>query len=248
MDFKQIQQSFIDYIKDPSQALPLGTEQRHMQVYRDLFYNNVHGFVSNAFPVLKSLHTASDWDQRVNLFFAHHDCHSPLFVDIAGEFMQFLQQQPPSFFKWPFELELAHYEWQELVVAVAANEPQANVLLPQEVADYVIRLAPFAVVLSYHYPVQHISQDFIPQTVAEQPQHFCIYRDHQDQVQFLQLTQLAAQALFILQQQPASLTYVSDALAQHYPSVDPVQIQQGLMSLLSSLAELGILRKSEAVG
>lgn len=108
MDFKQVQQSFIDYIRDPQKPVPSGVPLERMQVYRELFFNNVMGFVSNAFPVLKSLYSDSQWQALVQAFFSQHDCKSPIFIDIAGEFLQFLQfEYSPAESDPPFMLELA---------------------------------------------------------------------------------------------------------------------------------------------
>ena len=56
MGFIEVQQQFMDYIRDPSLPMPEGIEPRRMKVYRDLFFNNISGFVASAFPVLKSLY------------------------------------------------------------------------------------------------------------------------------------------------------------------------------------------------
>ncbi len=247
MAFKHIQQTFIDYIKNPLEPLPVGTDARHMQVYRDLFYNNIYGFVSNAFPVLKSLYGPNDWGRVVDKFFQTHDCQSPIFVDIAGEFMHFLQQQDAKYLRFPFELELAHYEWQELVVAVASNEDSQNVLQADELAQYLMMLAGFTAVVSYQYPVHKISPDFLPQAVSTPAHNFCIYRDIDDEVQFLQLTPLAAQALFLLKQHSYDLRELSAAITALYPNIASDIIYSGLTALLTPIAAMGILRKTHAV-
>lgn len=50
MDFKQVQQSFIDYIRDPSRPLPADTDVRRMQVYRELFLIMCWDLCRTAFP------------------------------------------------------------------------------------------------------------------------------------------------------------------------------------------------------
>ena len=55
--FIEVQQQFMAHIRDPAHnAKPADVEERRMAIYRDLFFNNVDGFVSSAFPVLKSLY------------------------------------------------------------------------------------------------------------------------------------------------------------------------------------------------
>jgi len=124
MTFVNVQQSFIDYIRDPRQPLPSGTDARRMQVYRELFFNNINGFVSNAFPVLCSLYEDEQWEALVQQFFVTHDCQTPIFIEIAQEFLVFLQQEYRVSERDPvFMLELAHYEWLELVVATEQENP-----------------------------------------------------------------------------------------------------------------------------
>ena len=84
MFFQQVQHAFIAHIKDPdSQPAPMDIEARRMAIYRDLFFNNVLGFVSSAFPVLKSLYTEPAWQGLVRQFFIKYQCSSPYFLHIA---------------------------------------------------------------------------------------------------------------------------------------------------------------------
>jgi uncharacterized protein len=57
-----------------------------MAIYRDLFWRNIEGFVSNGFPVLRSLLSDSDWQALVRRFYAEHRCGSGYFADIPGSF------------------------------------------------------------------------------------------------------------------------------------------------------------------
>ena len=51
-DFRILQQQWTAWIRQPdAQSMPDG-EARRLQVYRELFFNNVCSFVENAFPVL----------------------------------------------------------------------------------------------------------------------------------------------------------------------------------------------------
>ena len=131
MGFIEVQQQFMDYIRDPSLPLPEGIEPRRMKIYRELFFNNIAGFVSSAFPVLKSVYEDDQWQALVQQFFVSHDCKTPIFVEIAGEFLAFLQHEYQMTEDDPvFMLQLAHYEWLELCVAVAPDTPQLNRSIP----------------------------------------------------------------------------------------------------------------------
>ncbi|MFM9709917.1 HvfC/BufC family peptide modification chaperone, partial [Streptomyces galilaeus] len=64
--------------------LQKGFEERRMAIYRDLFFNNIEGFITSGFPVLRTLYSTDDWNTLIRRFFVEHDCASPYFLDIAG--------------------------------------------------------------------------------------------------------------------------------------------------------------------
>ena len=94
MKFQQVQQDFVAYLRSPEQSKkPADVAQQRLDVYRELLFNNVSGFVSSAFPVLKSLYKEHAWQQRLQLFFAGYSCENPFFLSIAGSFLDILQNQ-----------------------------------------------------------------------------------------------------------------------------------------------------------
>lgn len=128
--FQQAQYAFAANIRDPQRhAAPAGIEARRMQIYRDLFYNNVEGFLANAFPVIRRLSSDAVWHARVRDFFARHRSTAPEFHRMSEEFLKFLQdergQHPDD---PPFLIELAHYEWVELALGLseAVLTPEAG--------------------------------------------------------------------------------------------------------------------------
>lgn len=247
MNFIDVQQNFMDYIKDPSRPLPDGIEARRMKIYRELFFNNLDGFISNAFPVLKSLYKEQDWLDIVQKFFATHDCRTPIFIEIAQEFLLFLQTEyQETEIDPPFMLELAHYEWLELVVAVAQDNHQQKLIEGGEPSLERIKLCVSATsqIAQYAYDVQHISPDYCPKEPSEAPQYFCIYRDLSEEVRFLQLNPLTAQVLAYLSQYE-SLSYgeLLDWLIQTFPQIEADVLKQGCLQLLTDLSHKGIIKE-----
>lgn len=250
MSFIEIQNNFMDYIKDPSNPLPEGIEARRMKIYRELFFNNIDGFVSNAFPVLKSLYSAEDWQQRVQQFFVSHDCHTPIFIEIAQEFLLFLQTEyTVTKIDPPFMLELAHYEWLELAVAVAQEDPQQQIIDMTTIDAGIISTMTLSVsstsqIAQYTYDVQHISEDYRPKEPTEQPQFFCIYSDFEDEVSFLQLNPLTAQVLAYMSQfESVQCVDLIEWLTVTFTDIDPIVLQQGSVELLMQLSAKGIIRE-----
>ncbi|WP_299007576.1 putative DNA-binding domain-containing protein [uncultured Shewanella sp.] len=243
MSFISIQNNFMDYIRDPASPLPDGMTAERMEVYRDLFLNNISGFVSNAFPVLKSLYSSSQWRRLVQTFFKQHDCQSPFFSDIAEEFLVFLQdeyelkEQDP-----PFMLELAHYEWLELLVSIALDNPLQDFIEKADIALKPLCLSSSAKVAQYAYAVQHISVDYQPTEPAKTPQLFCVYRDKAHEINFLALSPLTAQVLGYLSQfESLTLAEINTWLQQTYTSMEPSYLQQGCLDLLVELSHKGII-------
>lgn len=246
MSFFEVQQNFMDYIKDPSLPLPEGVEARRMKIYRELFFNNVDGFVSNAFPVLKSLYQEQQWQQLIQNFFATHDCDTPIFIEIAQEFLLFLQTEYQPREEDPaFILELAHYEWLELVVAVAQEDKEQQLIDKKQPDLQSIKLCVSATsqIAQYAYDVQHISPEHQPKAPGDTPQFFCIYRDIDEEVNFLQLNPLTAQVLaYIAQYEYVEFTLLIEWLVQTYSHIDAATLEQGCLQLLADLSEKGIIK------
>lgn len=247
MSFVDVQQNFMDYIKDPSLPLPDGIEGRRMKIYRELFFNNIDGFVSNAFPVLKSLYAEQDWLKLVQTFFVNHDCKTPIFIEIAQEFLLFLQtqyqvtEQDP-----PFMLELAHYEWLELVVAVAQDDPNQQLIETgwQEITQIKLCVSTTAQIAQYAFDVQHISPSHQPSEPSDKPQFFCIYRDAEEEVVFLQLNPLTAQVLaYMAQYNYVDYEVLIDWLLTTYAQIEPDALRQGCQQLLMDLSSKGIIKQ-----
>ncbi|MCL1078278.1 DUF2063 domain-containing protein [Parashewanella spongiae] len=243
MSFVDIQNEFMDYIKDPSLPLPSSMPLKRMTVYRELFFNNVKGFVSNSFPVLESLYEEDVWVELIQKFFVTHDCHSPIFIEIAQEFLLFLQNEYELTEDDPiFMLELAHYEWLELVVSVARATRELTSITPNDVTEKTLCLSDSTRVAQYSFDVQHISIDYQPTEPLETPEFFCVFLDTDEEVSFLKLTPLSAQVLsYIEQAEKVKFIEITQWLEQMYPQMEPAAIQQGCLQLLSQMVEKNIV-------
>ncbi len=117
-DFQTLQRKFAAHLRNPdSYPAPDGIEERRLDIYRNLFFNNVNGFLRQGFPVLHSLLDRERWQRRDRTCFEKHASHTPYFLEIRQEFVSFLASGQGSEPGDPvFMLELAHYEWMELVL------------------------------------------------------------------------------------------------------------------------------------
>jgi len=189
-----LQRDFAACIRDPARAgLPPGVAPRRMQVYRELFFNNVEGLLASNFPVIRSLYD-DDWNALIAAFLHDHRAQTPLFPEIGREFLRWLERRrEDGRDDAPFLLELAHYEWAEL--ALALDEQEIAAIAHDADGDVIAGvpvLSPLAWVLGYRFPVHRISADFRPTEAPAEPTLLLLIRDRRDEVGFLEINALTA--------------------------------------------------------
>ena len=203
ISFKEHQYSFTANIRDPENAkTPDGIEDRRMKIYRELFYNNIEGFISGGFPVIRSIYTDENWNKMVRDFFAHHKSKTPYFLEISQEFLAYLQNEREPQTEDPAGLlELAHYEWVELALHV--SDETINMQSIQANGDLLDEhpvLSTLAWPLAYQYPVHKMGPDFLPDEAPEQPTYLVVYRNRNDEVKFMELNPVTARLINLLQE------------------------------------------------
>lgn len=240
--FTKIQNDFANHIRDPQAHLPVGgIEDRRLQIYRELFFNNVKGFLSSGFPVLESVMSGDEWNALARQFFSSHSCRSPYFVDISKEFVEFLANEYEIDGKAPaFIAELAHYEWLELDVSTRPvtieNPSWDGDTLPEAIA-----VSELASLVSYQYPVHQIGPDFQPDT-AEEPVYLVVYRDTEDDVNFTLLNPATAHLVNLVQTHEEILVAeVLLNLQQAMPQIPEQQLRSGCLDSIKQLLRQQIL-------
>lgn len=227
LSFQALQTQLTAHLRDPEHAPPPGgIEERRLKIYRELFYNNIEGFLANAFPVLRQITDDAPWHAMVRDFYARHQSHNPLFNGLAEEFLHYLEDErgvvpgDPAFLQ-----ELAHYEWVELALSIADDEltpvladPNGNLL------DGVPLVSPLAWTLAYDYPVHRIGPDYLPDAPGESPTYLVVYRTRQDEVKFIEINAVTARLMALIEHAPeatgrAHLTQIASELGA---SVDEI--------------------------
>lgn len=240
--FKATQLAFMQHIKDP-QANPFDgdIEERRLAIYRELFFNNILGFLSSGFPVLESLYSEQQWQSLARKFFSEHSCRSPYFIDISKEFVEYLSSEYELNESDPvFMRELAHYEWLELDVSVRHT---SQTVTPWDGHSQIteVRMSDLATLVSYHYPVHQISPDFQPSQVSELV-YLVIYRDSTDEVNFTLVNAVSAHLLnTILQQKVVSIDALNKIMIAAMPQLDSQQITDSVQQVLQTLLHQEIL-------
>lgn len=252
-DFQDKQYAFAAHIRDPENvAAPEGVEDRRMAIYRKLFFNNLYNLLGTMFPVLRKIHSDDRWRRMIRQFMQHHRAETPYFLQLPQEFLEFLQEEyEPASDDHPFLLELAHYEYAELALAVSTDENDLDDVDPD---GDLLAAAPVKSVLAwayaYQYPVHRISPEFLPTEPAEQPVCLAIYRGSNDKVRFLELNAVTAALLDAVENNTDNKSgeELLRALARtiHYPDVDAL-IGHGAAAL-TEMRQLEILTGTQTAG
>jgi len=244
MSFIDVQNEFMAHIRNPSSnPAPHGIEERRLAIYRDLFFNNILGFISSGFPVLKTLYSEQQWQLLVRRFFSEYDCKSPYFLDIAGEFMSYLSTHYEMHADDPiFMVELAHYEWIELDVSVAIKNETEQTINNADIKQAKLYFSHIARNLSYQFAVQKISESYQPQAPSAQPHYFVVYRDEEDDVQFLSTNAMTALLLSLIENnEGATFDDICQEINSQVPHFSYEQITQGAFITVQSMCERGII-------
>ena len=202
---KKKQYEFAAHIRDPEQnPKPDEIEDRRMGIYRDLFYKNIEDFIASGFPVLRQIYEDEQWHEMVRDFIARHRRQSTYFLEIAEEFLAYLQDEfTPRDCDPPFMLELAHYEWVELALMVSTENIQMDGIDPNaDLLEGHPVISPLAWPLSYQWPVHELGPDYRPDTPPNQATHIVVFRDRSDAVRFVLINPITARLLYLFKENP----------------------------------------------
>lgn len=243
VDFKTTQQRFSAYIRDPiNNPAPKDVKKQRIDTYRELFFNNVEGFLSSNFPVLKKILNDSQWNELAQDFFAHHQCKSPYFSEIPEEFIEFLQNERDNPNDYPFMLELVHYEWIEMALSISKESLPPLIEYQSDLSELCISLSPLALSLAYEYPVQLISPDNLPTEKSEQATYLIVYRDWDDEVLFIQTNPITFALLQILEASPnISVESLLMQLAKEMQLPEPETIMPHGLEIIQNLIQKSII-------
>ncbi|MFJ4354613.1 DUF2063 domain-containing protein [Pseudomonas sp. NPDC089428] len=225
------------HIRDPlANPPPPGVDARRLAVYRQLFFGNLQSLLAGSFPVLHASLAAEHWQGLSEDFYANHRCQTPLFTEVGGEWVEYLQgrtDQPG------WIAELAHYEWIETALLLSdADQPEHD---PEgDLLDGVPVLSSLAVPLAYAWPVSHIGPEHLPGEVPAEPTLLLAHRGAGHKVTFSRLAPLAHALLVALQDQPLSGREHLAALAEA-AGVAPSAIEAQGLALLLSLKAQGVV-------
>ncbi|MFZ2727208.1 MAG: DoxX family membrane protein [Methylococcaceae bacterium] len=243
MAFQQKQRQFLAYLKNPKQEpLPEGFAEQGSSIYVDLLYNKFNDSLLLCFPITHSLLGEIVWQQTIKDFIALHHCQSPYYRQIPDEFMQYLQTQWLNNTDYPYLIELAHFEWVELILAITEadsintdNTPVDNWL------DYRPVFAPVLQLLHYNYPVHRINADYQSTEKPQQATQILAFRDNNEDVQFIELSPATARLIEILCQTNYSIAETLQQLARELQHPQPELLFNFAIETLKDLMQQGAI-------
>lgn len=233
-NFIQTQKDFCAYLRKPTLFQIPQQIGEHISVYREVSLYSVDGLLKPTFPVLRSILTEEQWLALVTQFFEECYVQSPISSDVPKEFVDFLEKLPnlqPAFLA-----ELAHYEWVELAVMIDIENIEKSTHFDLEK----LTLNPTLRLLNYNYPVQQLSADYQPSQPLDISIFLAVYRDRNDDVQFIELNAVTAKLLALLAESP-NTEYIFNNLINDLSNLKPTAIIEHGIALLKELFESDVL-------
>jgi hypothetical protein len=243
--FQKRQYDFAAHIRDPdAHAAPKGIEDRRMAIYRDLFFNNVSGLLAKTFPVLNKILGEDAWRSLMRDFFARHESHTPLFLEVPREFLKYLETERGVVGgDLPFMLELAHYEWVELALSIDERDADlSNVDAGGDLLAGSPVLSPLFRSLIYKYPVHQLSPSFQPSEPPQEPTRLLVYRDLNDKVGFLEINAVTARLLELFAEEDRMTgRQALETIAQELDHPQPETVVNGGLEIMERLRKCHVV-------
>lgn len=239
------QQALTRYLRDPEhEAPPVDMNAARVNVYRDLVFNNVSQLLGSTFPVLIRIIGQERWRTLIRGFLRDYRAQTPKFGEIAEEFVGYLASEPAVLSQgdWPaFLVELAHYEWVEMVLQQSDAEP-LPASDPAQLLERPLQVSALAWPLAYTWPVQILSPDHQPSTPPAQPTLLLVRRAVDFSVKFSELSPLAWRLLQRIEEFPLlSGREQLQGLALEAGLPETVSFMDSGLALLQQLYEDGVI-------
>ena len=126
--------------------LALHYKNSRLTVYRELIRNNIESFLIPVFPIARTLISEAMWEDWISEFLQSSYRASPLFRNIAENFLLMLADFPDTHIS-PALLQLMKWEWIEMAIAIdsvqvlsSINGQTLNPSLRIEAFDYPVHL------------------------------------------------------------------------------------------------------------
>ncbi len=209
-----------------------------MAVYQRLFFNNLSNLFGKNFRQLRRLLSDEQWRGLIRQFMIHHRPRTPLFPEIGGEFLRFVNEQDVALFRErPWLAELAAWEFTQ--VTVRNDEVDLDALVFDADGDPCTAtpvLNPTVRIAQFRWPVYEIRDAADQTNLAEQPSILLIWRLRNDRLGTLRINAVTARLIALMQEKPGATGLESvEAIAAELRPGDPARLVDFGRDLLRSL-------------
>lgn len=168
--------------------------QDRLLAYRELARLGLEEPLEDMFPITRALLEGEEaWNDCVNAFLTARCLTSPHYRDIAPTFLGWLADTGWGLDRWPWPVELAHFEFLETLVARFPEDPPPRGLELEPTAQARIVLAPATQLVAYGHAV-HLATEDAP-VPAPVPTLLLAYRDAEAAFHLTALTDALATLL-----------------------------------------------------
>jgi len=243
-EFCKTQHAFTRYLRDPEGvAPPPGLEADGLAVYANAVIANMEVFVGDNFPRVKAIMSETAWSALVRDYFREHQSTTPLFVELPGEFVDYLTDTRDVPEDPPFLLELAHFDLLENLVS------SDEALIDEHSADRsgdlmrgVPVVNPTTQLVRYAFPVHKIDSEFRPDEIPAMPTFIVAFRDRGNRYGTIDLNPATARAVeLLLGGNGLSGEDVMRLVAEELQHPDVDAVIAGGSEILNRLAERDVL-------
>ena len=212
-----------------------------MAIYKKLFYDNVESFCAKSFKTFRAIVDDEYWHSIVRGFIKNHQCVTPFFREIPREFLQYLVDQAEPEKRYPFIVELCHYDLVRLELYFAPESIERRSQLSR--MDTQIQRSPLARLLSYQWPVHQMDEKFDSFELPSDVTWLIAYRDRRNNVEFLVSNPKTVRMLELLDQ-PRSTLALIQVLAEEF-HIGSETLSAQAFNTLKSFVQSGIVVLSE---
>lgn len=138
----------------------LGAFKDRLLTYRGIARNALEDPLPDCFPITHALLGEADlWNGCLDAFLASRSIQSPYYRDVSPTFVGWLADSGWGLERWPFLLQLAHFEYIEVEILRWPDDPPASGLHDTPTADSHVVFDGAARNLAYAYRVHEATKE-----------------------------------------------------------------------------------------
>lgn len=138
----------------------LETFKSHLLTYRDLARNALEDPLPDCFPITHALlEGAEQWEACIDAFFDSRSVQSPYYRDVNPTFVAWLANSGWGQERWPFLLQLAHFEYIEVEILRWPDDPPLDELQATPTLDSRVVFAGATRNLAYAHRVHEATKE-----------------------------------------------------------------------------------------